>query len=178
MPSLRSDGRDAHVSEPDVATKVATSADVLTRITLLFFGWPYDEGPSVPEGAIDVPHLAASEEHGEVISGGADADPIPCYETIVGKKWGVFRISVKLRGPSNTHGGYQAACVFHKRNMVTGCKRYFGCRAAGDLERNLQLKKLMWWRNSAKEHDRQFKHTYCPLPDKDCLPDLELLQAG
>ena len=125
----------------------------------LLFGWPYDDGPPV-------------------VSGGVDADPIPDYETIVGKKWGVFRISVKLPGRDNTHGGYQAACVFHKRNMVTGCKRYFGCRVAGDHERNLQLKKLMWWCNSAKEHDRQYKHVFCPLPEEDCLPDRELLQAS
>ena len=92
--------------------------------------------------------------------------------------WGCFRITVR---PSETlgdvsFGGWQASCLFHKKNRTTGCKKWFGL-VADDYQTNVDtMKCLQYWCLSHVDFKRQRDHMAFDPQPADC-PPLHFLEA-
>ena len=58
--------------------------------------------------------------------------------------FGVFHMTPKFPGGIiGAHGGYQASCVFHKKNPKTDCKKYFPIEGPSVEDRRVCMKRLM-----------------------------------
>ena len=92
--------------------------------------------------------------------------------------FGIFRITAKKAGTvgGGAHGGYQATCLFHKKNDKTGCKRFLSCESSNESDRQMTLRRLMWWCTLAQQHSTQRNHLSVPLPTETC-PPLAVLEA-
>jgi hypothetical protein len=66
--------------------------------------------------------------------------------------WGCFTLTPKQPGgQGGRFGGYQASCRLQKRNDKTGCKQYIAFRDGSQAERQLVLRKLVWWCSVAQD---------------------------
>lgn len=84
--------------------------------------------------------------------------------------WGSFIFTSK-------HQGWQAACPWHARSDVTGCRKFR--RAAADDEGS-HLECIRWlkmWCLESKSYDRQRYHLAAPI-DEQALPDHAVLDAS
>jgi hypothetical protein len=90
--------------------------------------------------------------------------------------WGHFSISTKQPGRDRPFGGYQAECRYHRKNQVTGCKKYISVSGPGALDRELTLNMIRLWCNDALRHNRQRDHVlFQPYPMT--VPPTLLLEA-
>ena len=73
-------------------------------------------------------------------------------------QWGHFRITPKQPSKTNKFGGWQASCPYHRRNDVTGCKKYIAVPDDGAEARDAALRAVILWCSRAPSFDRQWKH--------------------
>ena len=64
----------------------------------------------------------------------------------------------------------------HRKNNVTGCKRFLRIEAPGMEARAQTLRRLLWWCVLGEDFDRQRKHIAVPLPIEGC-PSIPVLSA-
>jgi len=73
-------------------------------------------------------------------------------------QWGIFRVTPKHPGSANKYGGWEATCPYHRRNDLTGCKKYIAVPSAADGARDAALRAVIFWCSRAASFDRQWKH--------------------
>ena len=89
---------------------------------------------------------------------------------------GSFTFSRKQPKSAPPYGGYEAACKFHRKNLVTGCKRFIRIEENTDAGRQATLLALKHWCNCARNFNRQPLHVRMPVGRFD-VPDSVVIDA-
>lgn len=136
---------------------------------------PEEEEPEpVPVGIPGVPPTDIGVDVG--IPGEADIDDSMehVFDRLSSGAFRHFKITPKQYEES--YGGYQATCLFHKKNHKTGCKRWFRVDGPSRKDKEDAVKLLLHWCIIAPDFDRQRAHLYCPMSLADC-PDVATMMA-
>ena len=86
-------------------------------------------------------------------------------------KYGSFSFSVKQARSAPPCGGIEVTCRWHKKSLVTGCKRFVRFTDSTPEARNQCILLLKHWCNQACKFDRQRSHIRMPLSPGDCPPE-------
>ena len=139
-----------------------------------------EEMPGEPEG---------NDEDGDA---GHPADPIPgdqdgghpavgddlapAQNMLASSTWGCFRITPKQPGSAGggTFGGFEGACRFHKRSLVTGCKKFVSVKGPSEADRDFAFRQALFWLSLAPEHNRQRTHLAANITPP---PSMEMILA-
>jgi pyruvate/2-oxoglutarate dehydrogenase complex dihydrolipoamide acyltransferase (E2) component len=129
-------------------------------------GAPAHRAPRAPaalplEGMVREPGDISDLEWEQEIEGEGDAeadDPdavagwaCSAKEGERGVQWGVFRIGPNRRG-------FQARCPFHRKSLVTECKKYFPVAGPTEMDKRECIRRLLHWCVLAGNHGRQRDH--------------------
>ena len=142
-----------HLLEGDLADAADAEADLPDP--------PIPGVPGLPSVSDDQGSLAASD------------DPL------IARNFGVFRVTPRLPGSGSgggSYGGFQAACPFHKLSASSGCRRWFQISGPYQADKEMAVRKLMWWCSKHGEFNRQRDHLRCDLDSAQC-PGYQELRA-
>ena len=98
--------------------------------------------------------------------------------------WGAQYIASKQPtkaqgGHQATFGAYEGVCRWHKKNEVTGCKKFFRIQGPTPEDASHALRRCKFWLSQAPTVDRQRKHLYCVPTDHPPSNDvLEAMKLG
>ena len=90
-------------------------------------------------------------------------------------EFGHFRLTFVGPEKRPPHGMFQARCLYHKKNDVTGCKRSIACGGAPDAK-DVCRRILMSWCLEAPLHQTQRSHLGVLLSSANALP-MEVLES-
>ena len=93
---------------------------------------------------------------------------------LASSRWGVFRITPKQPGSKGggTYGGFEGTCCFHRKNDVTGCKKYVAIKGPDEADKDKAFRQVLFWCSQAKEVSRQSEHLKVPLDPVPLMPVL------
>ena len=125
-------------------------------------------GPPAPDVEVEAgiliapPALPGGEEVGADGGDPEESRPRPgewlarrLFDNETGASWGLWRFTPVRKGP---HGGYQARCQFHRRNLKTDCKQEFVVEGPEREDKYNCIRRLMYWCTCHAMFDRQRKH--------------------
>ncbi len=123
---------------------------------------------ALPDGlGAQVPEQAASASVGQAVAVAAAA-VAPEEDLPQSGRFGVFRVTKKGRG-------YQARCCFHRKSMVSECKKFISLVGSSHHDACATWRLLAWWCVRAPTFDRQRDHVgFTPTIDT-CPPISEIL---
>ena len=89
-------------------------------------------------------------------------------------RWGVFRLTPKQPGSKGggLYGGFEGTCCFHKKNDVTGCKKYVSIKGPEEADRDKAFRQVLFWCSQAKDVARQREHLKVSLGPVPLIPVL------
>ena len=91
-------------------------------------------------------------------SSAAPPDALPQLRLDHPGKWGPYGFSLKHPHQQGKHGGYQVNCPFHRRNEVTGCKKFVALEAWNDAAKKKALTLARWWAVQSQYFETQADH--------------------
>lgn len=139
--------------------------------------------PEVLPSGQPLPNLqvgSSSQASGHGRAAGSEEEAGSYEELLVGTKWGAFTLTPIQPGRAAqgrrklVHGGYQAACPFHRLNERSGCKRQFRMTEPGQSAHVASLKAALYWCGTHWQHDRQRDHLAAPIPE--VLPSYDIIK--
>ena len=140
---------------------------------------PAPSSPQPPNSEVVPGGVEGVAGHREGGHAGADAerdDLVHVQRMLSSSRWGVCRLTPKQPGSKGggRYGGFEGTCPFHKRNNVTGCKKYVSIKGPGDEPRDKAFRQVLYWCCQAHDVSRQREHLRVPL---EPVPDMAVLQA-
>ena len=123
---------------------------------------------------VENPQLARDEQ--EFIPPPPPPDPedevAAARDLLSSSRFGSFTITPKqAKGPGN-FGGYQGSCRFHKKNNLTGCKRFVSIKGPTSEDREAAFDQILYWCTQARDFNRQRWHigtSLQPTPSRALL---------
>ena len=73
-------------------------------------------------------------------------------------KWGPYGFSLKHPHQQGRFGGYQVSCPFHRRNAVTGCKKFVPLEAWTESAKRKAIQLARWWATQSSLFETQADH--------------------
>ena len=133
-------------------------------------GEPVQEGhPDPVEG--DPPEPAGGDLEDD--RGASDPDNSVLSDAVAGRLlrsawWGPFHFTPKQAGANQVYGSYSVVCPWHAKNNRTGCSLARNIQGPTQWDREVCIRRLMWWCIQALDHSRQSSHFIAPSDVESC----------